>query len=83
LKEEKGVFTQFEREFQSRLPVLVSRFLLTLPAGWTAQSVTFNHAADGADGLRVPLNTWELRDLPFIGARATQPSIDSLVPRLA
>ncbi len=82
LKEEKGVFTQFEREFQSRLPVLVSRFLLTLPAGWTAQSVTFNHAAV-APTVSGSSYTWELRDLPFIEREPHSPSIDSLVPRLA
>jgi len=36
-----------------------------LPAGWTAQSVTFNHAAV-APAVSGSSYKWELRDLPFI-----------------
>ena len=41
--EDRSVFTQFEWHFQHHLPVLLSRYALTLPTGWRAESVTFNH----------------------------------------
>jgi hypothetical protein len=82
LKEDKSVFTQFEWEFQSRLPAQLSRYALSLPAGWTAQGVTFNHAAV-APTVSGSSYTWELRDLPFIDREPHSPSIEALAPRLA
>src|SRR5437868_13692123 len=41
-EEEKSVFTQVAYGFQERSPVLLSRFALTLPAGWEAKGVLFN-----------------------------------------
>src|SRR5437868_12533083 len=63
ITEERSVFTQCEKEFQRQLPSLLSRVSLTLPKGWRAEGVTFNHAR-----LEPSVNgsayTWELRDLP-------------------
>ena len=42
VSEDKSIFTQWLWEFQDRLPALTSRFVLTLPAGWLAETVTFN-----------------------------------------
>src|SRR5215210_7363779 len=42
--EEAPRFGQDLFRFQDRLPTLVSRYTLNLPAGWRATSVTFNHA---------------------------------------
>ena len=36
VSEDRSVFTQFEWQFQNRLPALVSRFILTVPPGWRA-----------------------------------------------
>ena len=41
-EEEKTVFTQDAFQFQYESPVLVSRFAVTLPAGWEARGVVFN-----------------------------------------
>src|SRR5215216_4255283 len=41
--EERSVFTQLSWGFQHRMPTKLSRLTLTLPAGWRAESVTFNH----------------------------------------
>jgi len=41
-EEERSVFTQDAYAFQLRLPVLVSRYMLTLPGGWEAKGVLFN-----------------------------------------
>ncbi len=79
--ESKSVFTQFEHLFQVGLPVLVSRYSLTLPAGWEVRSITYNHApveprAEGAT------NTWELRDLAFIEEEPHCPFLEAVMPRL-
>jgi uncharacterized protein DUF3857/transglutaminase superfamily protein len=81
VSEEKSVFTQFEFSFQNHLPALLSRFALTLPAGWRAEGVVFN-------GKVAPVQsgstyTWEYRNLPFIQAEPASPPMDSIVPRLA
>ena len=80
--EDKSVFTQFEWYFQDRLPVLVSRFSLSLPPGWRAESVTHNHARLEP---AVTGNTWswELRDLQPIELETASPHVSSLAPRVA
>lgn len=42
--EEPSFLPQGTWDFQDREPVLLSRCILTLPAGWTANASTFNHA---------------------------------------
>ncbi|MBI3653638.1 MAG: DUF3857 domain-containing protein [Acidobacteria bacterium] len=80
--EERSVFTQFDWDFQDRMPALVSRFIMNLPAGWRAESVTFNHAKieANANGSNY---TWELRDLAPIEPEPASPRVTSLAPRLA
>ncbi|MBL8150217.1 MAG: DUF3857 domain-containing protein [Blastocatellia bacterium] len=80
--EEKPLFNQADWHFQNRLPTLLSRFTLSMPSGWRAESVTFNHqkiepVVSGST------YTWELRDLPPIERESASPSVSSLTPRLA
>jgi hypothetical protein len=81
VSEDKSIFTQWLWEFQDRLPALSSRFVLTLPAGWRAETVTFN-----AETVR-PLVTegtysWELKNLPFLEPEPASPEISALAPWL-
>jgi hypothetical protein len=78
VSEDKSIFTQCLWEFQSRLPVLLSRFTLSLPSGWTADSVTFNAPPVAPSGSY----TWELRNLPFIDPEPLSPNVSGLAPRL-
>jgi Domain of Unknown Function with PDB structure (DUF3857)/Transglutaminase-like superfamily len=80
--ESRSFFSQSLWYFQSNLPVVQSRMQLALPAGWTASSVTFNHAKiePTANGSTY---TWELRDLPFIEYEPSGPSVSNLAPRVA
>ena len=80
--EEKSIFTQLDWDFSDRLPAHISRYSLTLPAGWSAKAVTMNHAPvspveSGAT------QTWELRDLPYFEGEPFSPAFESLRPRLA
>jgi hypothetical protein len=82
ITESRSLFSQSLWYFQQNLPVLQSRLQLTLPPGWTASSVTFNHAkidptANGSTYV------WELRDLPFIEDEPSDPSVTNLAPRVA
>jgi hypothetical protein len=80
--ESRSFFSQSLWYFQQNLPVLQSRFQLTLPSGWTASSVTFNHAKiDPATSGST--YTWELHDLPFIEDEPSDPSVSNLAPRVA
>ena len=80
--EDRSVFTQFDWQFQERLPVLTSRFTITVPAGWRAEGVTLNR-----DKIEPVVNgssyTWELRDLSFIEEEPASPPVTALAPRLA
>jgi hypothetical protein len=77
--QEKALMAQDEFLFQTRLPALLSRYTLSLPAGWTAKAALFNQLplqpiVDGSS------YTWELRDLPF---REAEDESASTFPRLA
>jgi hypothetical protein len=80
--EEKSIFSQDIWSFQRRLPELDSRYELTLPSGWTAKSVTFNH-----DPIEPAVNsstfTWQLTNLPPIANEPESPRVSSLAPRIA
>ena len=80
--ESKSVFTQFEYFFQEGLPAVVSRYSLTLPQGWEAKSVTYNHAAVAPQAAGSTY-TWELRDLPFVESEPHSPHLGAVLPRLA
>ncbi|HJR07640.1 MAG TPA: DUF3857 domain-containing protein [Pyrinomonadaceae bacterium] len=82
ISEERALFPHDVWYFQSRLPVLMSRYTLSLPAGWSASGVTFNHdkiepAVSGTS------YTWELRNLAPIEPEIASPEVTSLAPRLA
>ena len=80
--EDRSIFSQADWAFQNSLPVITSRYNLTLPEGWRAEAVTFNHAA-----VEPRINgsnyTWELSNLPAIPDEPLSPSLTHLVPRLA
>ena len=62
-------------------PVLISRFILNMPAGWEARGTVFNHEkldpqVPGAS------YTWELHNLPWIEHEDYSPSLSALAPRL-
>lgn len=80
-EEEKTVFTQYAYTFQERSPVLISRFTLTLPAGWEVRGTLFNHEAREPEVSGVTY-TWELRNLPWIEREDYSPTLAALVPRL-
>jgi hypothetical protein len=80
--EERTVFTQFNWFFQDSIPVVVSRVSLTLPAGWRAEAVTFNHPKV-EPSVNGSTYTWELRDLPHVEEEPAAPSVMTLVARLA
>lgn len=82
ISEERPLFNQDIWRFQDRLPTLQSRYSLTLPSGWSASSLTFNHekvepTVSGSTYI------WELRDLEPIKLEPASPKISNLVPRVA
>lgn len=79
--EERTVFTQDTYPFQGTAPVLVSRYVLTLPPGWEVSAVTLNHPPIQPQ-ISGSTYTWELRDLPWVEEEENSPDWDSLSPRL-
>jgi hypothetical protein len=82
ITEERALFPQTGWSFQGRLPVLMSRYTLTLPAGWSATGVTFNHAKV-EPVVNGTTYSWELRNLAPIEPEVASPKVTSLAPRLA
>ncbi len=82
VSEERALFPHAVWSFQDRLPVLMSRYTLTLPAGWSATGVTFNHAKV-EPVVNGTTYTWELRNLAPIEHEVASPEVTSLAPRLA
>jgi hypothetical protein len=80
--EERTIFSQFHFGFQNDIPVLHSRFVLNMPAGWKADAVTFN-AAKVTPSVNGTNYVWEMRDLKPIRPEPQSPSWSSLAPRLA
>lgn len=80
--EDKSIFTQSEWSFQNFLPVVNSRYLLTLPEGWRADALTFNHPKiePKVNGTNY---SWELSNLPPVPFEPLSPRLTHLVPRLA
>jgi hypothetical protein len=87
--EERALFPQDEWHFQdcylginACLPALLSRYQLSLPAGWHASSVTFNH-----NKLEPSVNgssyAWQLINLPPIEPEVASPEVTATAPRLA
>lgn len=80
--EDRPLFYQDRWSFQQDLPTLLSKFTLSLPNGWTANSVTFNRA-NVAPQVSGSTFTWELRDLPAIPDEPLSPSFVNMAPMLA
>ena len=80
--EERSIFSHDVWAFQNRLPVLSSRYVLTLPQGWVAKNATFNHATI-SPVISGSTYTWELGNLPPIAPEPSSPRVSSLAPRIA
>lgn len=80
--EERTIFSQEVWRPQYRLPVLSSRYVLTLPQGWAAKSLTFNHASI-TPTVSGSTYTWEFGNLPPIASEPSSPRVSSLAPRVA
>jgi transglutaminase-like putative cysteine protease len=81
-REDRSVFSQADWSFQGSLPVVSSRYTLTLPAGWRAEAVTFNHP-NVEPRVNGTTYTWELSNLAAIPDEPLSPSLSNLVARLA
>ena len=80
--EENALFAQDDYDFQDELPAVESRYVLTLPPGWKADAVVFNHdpIQPIVDGTTY---TWELKELPYREHEEHAPGVRGLRPRLA
>lgn len=79
--EEQSVFSQFWFLLQDDLPTLLSRFQLTVPAGWTAKAAAFNGAEPKAT-VEGDTYTWEARKLPPFEREPNAPGMWAQLPRL-
>ena len=78
-QEEDTVFTTYPYSFQDSEPVVISRFVLSLPPAWEARASIFNHA-DIQPKVEGNTYSWELRDLPWIEREDYSPGFESIAP---
>lgn len=80
--EDRSVFSQDDWAFQGTLPVINSKYSLSLPEGWRADAVTFNHPniEPRVNGTNY---SWELSNLAPVPFEPLSPSLSHLIPRLA
>lgn len=82
VSESRPYFNQSMWYFQGIDPVLSSKLTVTLPAGWRASGITFNHGKI-EPVVSGTVYTWELRDISPLEIEPASPSLVNLVPRLA
>jgi hypothetical protein len=82
ITEQRSIFSQDVWMFQNRLPAIASRYILTLPTGWAAKTVTFNHERIEPT-ISGSTYSWELTNLSPIRAEPSSPRVTSLAPRIA
>jgi hypothetical protein len=80
--EEKSIFSQQNWFFQGERPVLFSRFIVTIPTGWRAEGLVFNHAKVEPT-VNGSTYTWELRNLAPLKDEPSSPSVMNLAARIA
>lgn len=80
-QKEKPLVNQDYHFFQSRAPVVISRYQLNVPAGWRVESIVFNHPPI-APKVENSTYTWQIENLPPI---KEEPWMDAaaLAPHLA
>lgn len=82
ITEEREVFSQFLWFFQQGSPVLMSRLTVSLPQGWRADALTFNHAKIEPQ-MSGNSYTWELRNLQPVESEPSSPRMSKLVAHIA
>jgi transglutaminase-like putative cysteine protease len=82
VSEDSPLFYQDQWIFQSGLPTLVSRYSLTLPAGWTASSITFN-APEIKPSISGSTYLWQMSGLAPIRPEPMSPKPINLAARIA
>lgn len=82
VSEDKPLFYQDVWQFQGRLPAMTSRYVLNLPSGWKASSITFNHP-NVEPKINGTSYTWELSGLAPIPPEPMSPAIKNLAPHIA
>lgn len=79
VSEDRPLFADDIWSFQGVLPTLFSSYSLTVPSGWKASSITFNHAL-----IQPKINgntyTWELSDLAPIALEPASPTFINIAP---
>ena len=79
--ESKDIFSQFDCEFGNDHPVLASSISVTVPNGWRASGVVFNHPTI-EPVISGSTFTWQTRNLEAIKHEQASPSLPNLVPRI-
>jgi len=82
ISEDTPLFYQDTWRFQGRLPTLLSRYSISLPAGWSASSITFN-SPEIKPTVNGTTYSWEMRGLKSVLPEPMSPAIVNLVPRIA
>lgn len=81
-QKEKPLVNQDYHFFQSRSPVVVSRYQINVPSDWRVDSVVFNHSPIDPK-VENSSYTWQIENLPPIKEEPWMPDTAGLAPYLA
>jgi transglutaminase-like putative cysteine protease len=81
VEDEKTIFTDTEHWFQESEPVVLSRFILSVPQGWQVKG-TLHNWTQFEPAVAGGTYTWEMRDLPWREHEPHSPGLHSIVPRI-
>jgi len=82
VKRERQFVNQDYHYFQTRAPVIASRYQLELPEGWTVESFVFNHEPIKPQ-VKGNFYIWQVLNLPPIKEEPWMPEVTGLSPYLA
>lgn len=82
VSEETPLFYQDVWGFQGPIPTVVSRYSLSLPAGWKASSTTFN-TSELTPRVSGNTYTWEMSNLAKVPDEPMSPSAANMAARIA
>jgi transglutaminase-like putative cysteine protease len=82
VKRERQFVNQDYHYFQTRAPVVASRYQLELPEGWAVESFVFNHGPIKPQ-VKGNFYVWQVLNLPPIKEEPWMPEVTGLSPYLA
>jgi hypothetical protein len=82
VQEQRPFMYEDRWDFQDRVPVRTSRFILQLPTGWEYSSQWINYKEQQARDTPPNQHLWQVQDVPAVDIEPAMPPWDSIAARM-